>query len=270
MKKLFFMPLIATAILLNQCTRIDAGHIGLKINMTGSDKGVSQTTQVTGWVTYAPGFTKVVEFPVYVQTKKCPPIAVTAKGGSQFEATPQLNYQVKTERVPGIYQKYRLDLEHLEDGFMEIAVNKVFRDVTNDFVPDSLISSRTEYENYLFKALAARLDTEGFMVTAVTSNLTPPASLVESINKKNAAIQEAQTAQNQVITIQAEAQKTIAKAKGDATALVTQAQGEAEANRLRQQSLTPLLVQQQWIEKWDGKLPTTSTGSNLMMTMPLK
>lgn len=263
MKKLLLLSIIGVLFAtISSCTRIDAGHVGLKVNMSGSDKGVSQTTSVTGWCTYMPGLTQVVEFPVYVQTKKYPEIHVTARGGSQFEATPQITYQVKTEKVPAIYQKYRLPLQQLEDGFMELAVNKVFRDVTNEFVPDSLISSRTEYENYLFTALSARLDTEGFVLTAVTSNLTPPQSLVDAINNKNKAIQDAQTAQNQIATIQAEAKKTVAEAQGKATALVTQAQGEAEANRLRQQSLTPLLIQQQWIAKWDGQLSQTSLGAN--------
>lgn len=33
-------------------------------------------------------------------------------------------------------------------------------------------------------------------------------------------------------------------------------EADAQANRLRQQSLTPLLIQQQFIEKWNGALPT--------------
>lgn len=29
----------------------------------------------------------------------------------------------------------------------------------------------------------------------------------------------------------------------------------AEANRLKQQALTPQILEKMWIEKWDGKLP---------------
>jgi hypothetical protein len=46
--------------------------------------------------------------------------------------------------------------------------------------------------------------------------------------------------------------------------LIIQAKAEAEANRLRQQSLTELLVQQQFIEKWDGKLPVYGTAPALI------
>jgi hypothetical protein len=43
--------------------------------------------------------------------------------------------------------------------------------------------------------------------------------------------------------------------------MLIQARAEAEANKLKQSTLTPMLIQQQWIEKWDGALPTTSLGS---------
>ena len=71
-----------------------------------------------------------------------------------------------------------------------------------------------------------------------------PNSIVEAVNAKNAAIQKAQKAQNELAVVKAEAEKK-----------VVAAQAEAEANRLRTQALTPMILKQQWIEKWDGKLP---------------
>ena len=69
-------------------------------------------------------------------------------------------------------------------------------------------------------------------------------------------------AENQVKTAEAQAKIKIAQAEGNAQALLTNARAEAESNRLRQQTLTPMLLQQMWIEKWDGVLPTTSLGGN--------
>lgn len=43
-------------------------------------------------------------------------------------------------------------------------------------------------------------------------------------------------------------------------ALITKTQGEAEAQKLQQQTLTELIVKKQFIEKWDGKMPTTLAG----------
>lgn len=54
--------------------------------------------------------------------------------------------------------------------------------------------------------------------------------------------------------------------EAEAKKLVVSAQAEKEANELRRQSLSPLLIQQQWIEKWDGKVPVYSgSGSNTFL-----
>lgn len=45
-------------------------------------------------------------------------------------------------------------------------------------------------------------------------------------------------------------------AEAEAKKKVVLAQAEAEVNRLKQQSLTPAILQARFIEKWDGKLPT--------------
>ena len=47
--------------------RIDVGHVGLKVNLTGDDRGVSKTQYVTGWVFYNSWFTRVIEYPTTQQ-----------------------------------------------------------------------------------------------------------------------------------------------------------------------------------------------------------
>ena len=49
------------------CNRIDAGHVGIKVNLYGSDKGVSDITEVTGMVWYNRWYTAVYEVPTFVQ-----------------------------------------------------------------------------------------------------------------------------------------------------------------------------------------------------------
>jgi len=51
--------------------------------------------------------------------------------------------------------------------------------------------------------------------------------------------------------------------------MLTSAKAEAESNRLRQQTLTPLLLQQMWIEKWSGDLPSTMLGQGQNMMFGL-
>lgn len=56
------------------------------------------------------------------------------------------------------------------------------------------------------------------------------------------------------------------KASKEALAQVNRAKGQAEAQRLQRLTLTPTLLQQQAIEKWDGHFPTVMGGNG---TLPL-
>src|SRR5947199_304689 len=51
-------------------TRIGAGHVGVEINLAGSQRGPSEIPVRTGWVFYSPLKTQIIEFPTYVQTVK--------------------------------------------------------------------------------------------------------------------------------------------------------------------------------------------------------
>lgn len=51
-------------------------------------------------------------------------------------------------------------------------------------------------------------------------------------------------------------------AEAEAKKKIVLAEAEARANKLKEQSLTPLLVQKMAIEKWNGELPDTYVGSH--------
>lgn len=255
--------LVLSAIILYACcTRIDAGHVGIKVNLYGTGKGVQDVTEVTGWVFYNPLSTAIYEFPTYIQHKEYSgenSFVVNSKDGSEFKVAPIINYNVQSDRVPEIFVKYRRKLSEIEDGFLKTAVYDAFRMVANSYTADSLISSREIFELKIKKVLTEQMDKDGFIIQQFTSNLSYPETFKTSIESKNAAVQKALQADNEVKTAEAQAKIKIATAKGQADALKIQADADAYANKARQQSLTALLVQQQFIEKWDGKLPTYGT-----------
>lgn len=253
---------ILLVVLFMSCERIDAGHVGVKVNLYGSQKGVDGITEVTGMVFYNPFTTKIYEFPTYVQHKEYTEeesFSINSRDGSEFKVSPILNYQIKTEKVPYIFGKYRRSLDQIENGFLKTAVYDAFRIATNGYTADSLISNREGFELKVRTILEKQLNEEGFLIQQFTSNLDYPQTFVEAINAKNNAVQQALKAENDVRTAEANAKIKMAQADGNAKAMVTQAKAEAESYKLKQQSLTPLLIQQQFIEKWDGKLPVYGT-----------
>jgi regulator of protease activity HflC (stomatin/prohibitin superfamily) len=251
------------------CERIDAGHVGVKVNLYGDGKGVDDVTEVTGWVLYNPISTKIIEFPTYVQHKEYKKtedidesFVVNSKDGSEFHCSPMVNYSVKREKVPYIFAKYRVQLERIEAGFLKTSIFDAFRVVANSYNADALISNRQEFEIKVRQVLEKQLSPEGFILRQFTSNLVYPETFKKAIEAKNNAVQASLMAENQVKTAEAQARIKIATAEGNAQALLTNARAEAESNKLRQQTLTPLLLQQMWIEKWRGDVPSTILGSN--------
>lgn len=56
------------------------------------------------------------------------------------------------------------------------------------------------------------------------------------------------------------AQKKAEQAVYDKERKITEGEGQAQAQALQQQTLSPLLVQKMWIDKWNGTLPGTVAG----------
>jgi regulator of protease activity HflC (stomatin/prohibitin superfamily) len=259
------------------CERIDAGHVGVKVNLYGSGKGVSDVTECTGLVFYNPMSTKIYEFPTYIQHKEYKKseegdnsFIVNSKDGSEFSVSPIMNYSVQRDKVPAIFAKYRRSLPEIEEGFLKTAVYDAFRLAANKYTADGLISNREVFEVEVRRILVSQLQKEGFILNQFTSNLIYPDSFKKAINAKNNAVQSALMAENKVKQAEAEAKIKVATANGNAEALLANARAEAESNRLRQQTLTPMLIQQQWIEKWKGNVPTTQLGSGTSVLYGLK
>jgi regulator of protease activity HflC (stomatin/prohibitin superfamily) len=246
-------------------TRIDAGHVGLKINMSGSDRGVSDITEVTGFVWYTPWLTKIEEFPTFTQTVDYQPFTVNTNDGASFTVDPTLTYHPNPAEVPQIYRQYRRPLPLLEQTIIRNMVFDAYRLTTNEFKSDSLVGQRARFEAKVEAELRKSLKEDGFIYERLTSAVTPPPSLQAAIDAKNTAVQTAMALRNKIESEKAQAEIAITRATGAARARLINAQAESEANKLKQSTLTPMLIQQQWIDKWDGKLPTTSTGSASLM-----
>jgi regulator of protease activity HflC (stomatin/prohibitin superfamily) len=275
MKKILVIVAVVVGIfaMFSSCDVINAGHVGVKVDMYGSGKGVNNVTACTGWVFFNPITTKVYEFPTFIQHKEYKKtedgdnsFTVNTKDGSEFRVSPILNYSVSADKAPSIFAKYRRTLPELEEGFLKTAIYDAFRLATNKYTAEELISNRAVFEVEVRRLLSSQITKEGFIVNQFTSNLEYPTSFKNAINAKNNAVQAALTAENQVQTATAQAKIKVATAQGNAEALLTNARAEAESNKLRQSTLTAMLLQQQWIEKWDGALPKTqlASGANTM------
>ena len=264
-----FCCVIIAIILANSCTVVDSGEIGIKFHKWSSNEqdygGVEGTCK--GWVFYNPITSSVFTYPTYIQRKNYEPFNVNAKDASVFKMDPTIAYRINPEKACDIFTKYRKGIEDLENGYIRTCIYEAYRTCANRYSSDSLMSNRANFENDVRVRLESSLMAEGFIVEEFTSQITPPESLAQMINEKNAAVQSALKAENKVKEAEAEAKIKIAEAKGAAEAMQIKADAEAYYNRTISASLSPLIIQEDWIEKWNGTVPTVVGGQNMMFDM---
>ena len=272
-------------------TRIGAGYVGVEIVLSGSQRGASEIPIRTGWVFYSPLRSQIIEFPTFVQTVKWThdlnegraqneEMSFNSKEGMEIYSDVSLSYAIEPQRVPDFYVKYRVsDLDTFTHGILRDIVRNSLNEVASTYSIEQIYGEqKAEFLGKVQALIQSKMDPVGVAIQQFGFIGAPrvPAVIAQAITNKAQAIQAAEQANNELAKTQAEAAKTVAAAEGEAKAAVTRAQGEAEANRIRQASLTPQLLelrkienQKALIDRWNGALPTVQTGNGgLLMELP--
>ncbi len=266
--------------------------MGVEINLAGSRRGASEIPIRTGWVVYSPLRTQIIEFPTYLQTVKWTgsldeghpvneEMGFNSKEGMEISVDVSLSYAIEPQKVPDFYVKYRAsDLEVFTHGILRDIVRNSLNEVASTFAVEDIYGEhKAEFLRRVEAPIQEKVAPVGVRVQQFGFIGAPrvPEVIAAAITAKAQAIQQAERARHELATTQAEAAKKIAEADGDAKSLVTRAQGEADANRIRQSSLTPQLLDLRRIEnnramidKWDGQLPRVQAGqgNGLLLQLP--
>ncbi len=291
----FVALILGTSLFFNyvlSITRIGAGHVGVEVVLSGSQRGASEIPIRTGWVFYSPIRSQIVEFPTYVQTVKWTrdlnegraaneEMSFNSKEGMEIYSDVSLSYAIEPRRVPDFYVKYRVtELDQFTHGILRDIVRNALNEVASTYTVEQIYGEqKTEFLDKAQHVIQGKLDAVGVGIQQFGFIGAPrvPEVIASAITSKAQAIQDAERARNELAKTQAEAAKQIAAADGEAKASVTRAQGEAEANRIRQTSITPQLLelrklenQRAEIERWNGQLPTveSGTGGAMMLQLP--
>lgn len=247
MKKQLFIGLLSLVMMftITSCMeRIDAGYEGIKVNLYGDSKGVDNISLVTGAVWYNPIMTSVYEYPTFVQTIDYPEFEVNSKDGSKFVIDPSALIKIKDGSTPVIFKKYRKSIDKVIGNTLYVLIKDAARIEFNNYNADEIVSKRSEVDKAFEDRVRMALAIEGFHLEQLTPGIKYPKSYEDAIDAKNKAIQQKLQVENEVAVVEAQARKTIIAAEA-----------EKKANELRQQALTPAILEKMWIEKWDGRLP---------------
>lgn len=148
----------------------------------------------------------------------------------------QVNYSLDRAEAVSLYRETG---GHFVDRILDPAVYQNTKAVTAKYKAIDFAKNRDKIRQEIETAVGSEVTGHGLVVNNVTlKNVDFTEALSRAIEKTVENEQQAKAADAQVKVKQAEAQQAIAEARGQAT-----------AQRLRQRTLTPLLIQQQAIEK---------------------
>jgi regulator of protease activity HflC (stomatin/prohibitin superfamily) len=286
----FIGLLIVLAIVLSSCvTRVDAAHVGIKVKLAGTNRGVDDIPQVTGWVFYSPLTEQIILFPTSVQnivwtrdvhegSARDDSITFSSQEGVNINADIGLAFHIEAKSAPHLYLRFRKnDLIDLAGGYVRNAVREAFSMVASQMpVQEIYGSGKGKLVADVQKHLQDQLGKDGFLIDQLTINgaLRLPENVANAINRAMEATQQAIQAENRVRQVRAEAEQAVTQAKGQAEAARERARGEADArlitskaeakaNLILRASTSPVVLQYRALERWNGKLPVMNGGGAL-------
>jgi regulator of protease activity HflC (stomatin/prohibitin superfamily) len=283
---------LVTVIGCQTTTRVDAGHVGIRVKLAGSDRGIQDMPIVTGWVFYNPLTEQIVLFPTSVQnvvwTQSAnegravdESITFSSGEGVNISADIGLSFHIDPTLAPRLYGRFRLnDLSILSDGYMRNTVREAINDVASKLPVQEIYGvGKSKMLSDVAQKCRDVFGKDGIVIDQLTVNgaLRLPTNVMDAINRAMEATQNAIQSRNRVAQVEAEATQAITqahgqaeaarqKAEGDGDALLIRARSEAQANEIIRLSTTAAILQYRAIEHWDGKLPEYSAGALPLLT----
>lgn len=274
--KLYTRIAMAAAIgLLAACSKVPAGHVGVKVHLLGGEKGVD--TEELGVGRYWVGWNEdLFLFPTFTQNHTWTDkerLSFQTVEGLAVSADVGISYHVNPEKVTSVFQKYRKGIDEITDIYLRNMVRDALVKRASALGIESVYGAgKASLIEQVQADVAGQTGDIGITIEKIywVGELGLPETVVGSINAKIQATQMAAQRQNEVAQARAEAEKAVAAAKGEAEARLTLATAEADAIRIKGDALrqNPGVVSLSAIEKWDGKLPVYSGDATPFIQFP--
>ncbi|WP_321994816.1 prohibitin family protein [Clostridium butyricum] len=243
---------------------IKPGYVGIVYSMNG---GVKDEVLSQG-VKFVSPLCKVKQYSVATEqaylsreekegSKDNDSFNIPTSDGKTVNVDLEFSYHFDGDRLPDTFTRFKgQDGKTIEETFIRGKIKAWTQEVSSTFsVMDIYGEKRAELNAAVLNHVKDNFKEYGIIIDSI--NL----SRIELDDQTSQAIQARINKQQELETSKLEAEKV----KIEAEAKVTHAEGEAKANEILQQSIDDKILQQQFIEKWDGKLPTVTGSSSNMM-----
>lgn len=236
--------------------KIPNGYVGVVYSPNG---GVQDKTLGQGW--HLVGlFDKVTKYPVRMQTVDYKDIQVATSDGKNVTVDFAYTYSIQPDKVVDVFNKFGpIEVEQIEDSYLRTRLWDAGRKgIAKYSVIDTYGEKSSEAAVDVQKIFSEDIGKIGFVVDNLTLGVPKPDDSTQAaINKRVEAAQELERKQIELNIAKAEAEKKR-----------IEAEGIASYNEIIKKSISPEVIQNKWIEKWDGKMPK-ATGSNQLIQIPI-
>ena len=244
--------LVIAFLVFNSFTVVSAGHSGVVVTLGEVSDNVLQE----GLHFKIPFIQQIVLMDNRVKKAEVSDASSASKDLQTVTSTIVVNYKVLNSYSASVYKNIGMDYESV---IITPAVVECVKAVTAKFTAEELITNRQSVSDQMMELLRAKIGNYGIDIQIF--NITG----FEFTAEYNAAIEAKQTAQQNAL----KAEQDLQRIRVEAEQTITQAEAEAEAYRLKSEKITPEILISNYIEKWDGKLPTVVSGEGGTMMIDL-
>lgn len=224
---------------------IRSGEVGLRVRFGKIiDSNLSE-----GFNLKIPYVEKIVKVNIKVQKVQLSTMAAS-KDLQDIATVIAVNYRVEGKNASSLYRTVGNSYEGV---ILEPAIQESVKSVISKYTAEEVVTSRTEVSLNSLEELQNKVSKYGIVIDSFNIiNLTFSEEYSNAIEEKQVAEQK------------------LATAKLESEAKLVEAEATKKANELLKQSLTDELIAKQFIEKWDGKLPETYAGEDILGIFNLK
>lgn len=238
-------------ILMNSFTTVKAGHSGVVTTFGKVSEGVLSE----GLHFKVPFIQNIILIDNRVQKAEAS-CSSASKDLQTVSSTIAVNYKVLNSYSANVYKNIGMDYESV---IITPAIQECVKAVTAKFTAEELITNRQNVGDQMMELLRDKIGNYGIDIQIF--NITA----FDFTDEYNAAIEAKQTAQQNAL----KAEQDLQRIKVEAEQTIAKAQAEAEAYRLKSEQITPEILISNYIEKWDGKLPTVVSGDGGTMMIDI-
>ena len=248
--------LVVAVIAFESITIVPPGHVGVQVTL-----GKTNLDNVlTEGVTFVNPISSVRNVNVQLQRAELEGQNAGTTDMQQVHTDIVVNYRLTANMVPTIYKEFGLNVA---DKVLAPAISESFKTVTGQYTSQELISKREEVSAKILDRLGSKVAPFDITVSNISLvNFGFSKIYQDSIDAKMVATQTKLKAEQDLQRIEVEAKSRIAQAEGEAKAIKIQAEA-IQSNGGAQ------YVQLQWIEKWNGALPSTVVGADTKTLMSI-